>query len=356
MKDLRNTFVRINNEQHYNDVVRAYKIAGAKPFANPFEYTGDAYLEVDSKLNISRTWEIENKQSTELILKNGELIMKEKNIDWGNTYVKVSTKEEYNLAWKAYVKLCDVENDPSSQVPLIPGVLGIFKTTKTDFICSQSVLASAYENSQEIPLSTLLSAAKLNEEPKVNLKEKWERRYVKVNNEEEYKLAIAAYQKVTGFGAGSYEKYNSFLLLVGVWNELIFSFYKESDFNEPKSTEATLSELLKDANMKQSKSRRTKIEYEETENSVKITKIENVLTKEEAERLAPGYTKISPFYYADGNKLIINNIDGCNIVWKNGITVHKEHLELLVKIMKDAGDRFVELRKKTKVVKKSVEI
>ena len=87
-------------------------------------------------------------------------------------------------------------------------------------------------------------------------------------------------------------------------------------------------------------SRRTEITYNEV--TGEVISFKNVLTKEEAERLAPGYTEGTPHYYAVGDYLFLKDII---VIMRGKKDEENKITDYRIDLLKEAGDRFTKLKK-----------
>ena len=99
-------------------------------------------------------------------------------------------------------------------------------------------------------------------------------------------------------------------------------------------------ELVPKGKLQPQTSRRTEITYNEA--SGEVLSFRNVLTKEEAERLAPGYTSGIPHYYAVGEYLFLKDII---VIMRGKKDEENKITDYRIDLLKEAGDRFTKLRK-----------
>jgi len=111
--------------------------------------------------------------------------------------------------------------------------------------------------------------------------------------------------------------------------------------------------------------RRTRITYTEyPDGSSEITKIENCLTAEECQKIAPGYLDGVPHYYLDGDSIVLKSrFDfrfrlNSRVLHDNKEQDAKMDSEFWPDVMRRAGERFTAWKKTAEAAKKgeSVEV
>jgi hypothetical protein len=172
---------------------------------------------------------------------------------------------------------------------------------------------------------------------------KYENTFVRCNDAAHFKAVAEAYQRAgytpSGGVRGEIEKYTGVYPILGdvgkeVWMDV--RSLKKSGTElflvngelVPKDTPQT----------KPHTSRRTEITYNEV--TGEVISFKNVLTREEAERLAPGYTTKFPAYWLEEDCIFLNMPIPYKIK-KGGRVLTERRIEWL----EQAGDRFTELRK-----------
>ena len=175
----------------------------------------------------------------------------------------------------------------------------------------------------------------------------WTQRYVRVTGQHEYDAAIAALVKLTGRPILNVENGSKTIAgFVGLGN-LFGEVMSEGKSCNLRGSEAPLAGLLKAAGIELSKpkDRRTKITYAEyPDGSRSITKIENCLTREECQKVAPGYLEGTPHYYLDGEGRIQLE-DALKFPPFGPVTGLKFDTPYRIGLMKKAGERFVACKK-----------
>ena len=172
---------------------------------------------------------------------------------------------------------------------------------------------------------------------------KYENTFVRCNDAAHFKAVAEAYQRAGYMPSEGVsveiEKYTGVFPLLGDCGKEVWMYSPEK---AKSSTELFLlnGELVPKDKLQPQTSQRTEITYNEV--TGEVLSFRNVLTKEEAERLAPGYTEGTPHYYAVGDYLFLK--DGMVIMWgkkdeENKLTDYR------IQLLKEAGDRFTKLRK-----------
>jgi hypothetical protein len=178
---------------------------------------------------------------------------------------------------------------------------------------------------------------------------KYENTFVRCNDAAHFKAVAEVYQRAgyptSGGVRGEIKKYTGEYPILGDCGKEVWMHINLLEFGSKKDSKELflVNDELVPKNTPQTKpqtSRRTEITYNEV--TGKVISFKNVLTKEEAEKLAPGYTSGIPHYYVVGSYLFLKN----NTVLMSGsenilncITCHR------INLLKEAGDRFTKLRK-----------
>ena len=172
---------------------------------------------------------------------------------------------------------------------------------------------------------------------------KYDNTFVRCNDAAHFKAVAEAYQRAGYMPSEGVrvetERYTGVFPLLGDSDKEVWMYsrgLRKSDIE----LFLVNGELVPKDKLQPQTSRRTEITYNEV--TGEVLSFRNVLTKEEAERLAPGYTEGTPHYYAVGDYLFLK--DGMVIMWgkkdeENKLTDYRIHL------LKQAGDRFTKLRK-----------
>lgn len=177
---------------------------------------------------------------------------------------------------------------------------------------------------------------------------KYENTFVRCKDAAHFKAVVEAYQRAgymlsqrVGF---EIKKYTGEYSLLGDWGKEVWMYENLSiELGSRKhGTELFLlnGELVPKDKLQPQTSRRTEITYNEV--TGEVISFKNVLTKEEVERLAPGYTEGTPHYYAVGDYLFLKD----EIILMRGKKDEQNKLTAYrIYLLKQAGKRFTKLRK-----------
>ena len=172
---------------------------------------------------------------------------------------------------------------------------------------------------------------------------KYENTFVRCNDAAHFKAVAEAYQRAGYMPSNGVrveiKKYAGEFPLLGDCGKEVWMY---SHGSRKSGTELFLvnGELVPKGKLQPQTSRRTEITYNEV--SGEVLSFRNVLTKEEAERLAPGYTSGIPHYYAVGEYLFLKDII---VIMRGKKDEENKITDYRIDLLKEAGDRFTKLRK-----------